>query len=319
MAVKVAVIGCGAVGSSFLYSAIHQDLASEYGIIDYNNELAKGQALDLEDSTLFFKAQSKVRAIDYCDLQDYDYVVITAGRPQKPEETRLQMVRDNVEIIRVIAEKIKDSGFSGIVLICSNPVDVLTHAFRQMSGLPTNKVIGSGTVLDSSRLLIKISTSLKVSPNSIEGAYVLGEHGDSSLVTFSQIRVGGRTINRCEEDHFEGSPFCCSDYEEKLEKEVRRKAYEIISRKRATHYGIGAALAKILSAFIYDTNEVLPLSVGLNGEYGLSNVTLALPTIVGKEGIKEIIVFPLSDKEEKKLIESAKIISSNIDSIRDLI
>ncbi|ADX97841.1 L-lactate dehydrogenase [Mycoplasma suis] len=323
MPVKIAVIGCGAVGSSFLYSAIHQNLASEYGILDYSYEVALGQALDLEDSTPYLASNSRVRALkDYSELKDYDFVVITAGRPQKPEETRLEMVKDNAKIISGIARSINDSGFSGIVIICSNPVDVLTHKFKEISNLPAERIIGSGTVLDTSRLRIEISKALNVSPNSIEGSFILGEHGDSSLVTFSQTKVAGRTINRCEDIHFESSPFCCSDYEEKLEKTVRRKAYEIIQRKRATHYGIGAALSKIISAIIFDTHEVLPVGVTpTKGEYGLSsNVTLALPTIVGGKGIIRIVdTLPLNDKEQKKLLESAKVISDNIESIRDLV
>ncbi|CCE66633.1 L-lactate dehydrogenase [Candidatus Mycoplasma haematominutum] len=320
MAVKIAVIGCGAVGSSFLYSAIHQDLAAEYGLIDYNEEFAKGQALDLEDSALYFDASPKLKVIKhYQELDNYDFIVITAGRPQKEGETRLEMIKDNAKIMKKIAEDVRDSAFQGIVVICSNPVDVLTYVFQKVSGFKHRRVIGSGTVLDSSRLKVEISRELGVSPSSLEGAFVIGEHGDSSLVTFSNIKVAGLTINRCEDNHFPNSTFCCSDYEEKLEKVVSHKAYEIINRKRATHYGIGAALAQILKAIIFDKQEVLPVSVLLNGEYGLSGVVIGAPAIVGKTGIEKVLELKLSQKEMEKLHSSAKILSSNFEIIRELI
>ncbi|XP_025779193.1 uncharacterized protein LOC112860194 [Puma concolor] len=320
MAVKIAVIGCGAVGSSFLYSAIHQNLAAEYGLIDYNEELAQGQVLDLEDSSLYFDSSPRLKVIkNYQELVSYDFVVITAGRPQKEGETRLEMIRDNAKIIKKIAEDVRDSGFQGIVLICSNPVDVLTYVFQRVSSFKFKRVLGSGTVLDSSRLKVELSKGLGVTPSSISGAFILGEHGDSSLVTFSNIKVAGLTVNRCEDNHYPNSPFCCSDYEEKLEQVVSHKAYEIIKRKRATHYGIGAALAQILKSIIFDKQEVLPVSVLLNGEYGLSQVVLGAPSIVGKYGVEKIVEMKLSQKEMDKLHRSAQILKSNIDSIRELI
>ncbi|AFO51679.1 L-lactate dehydrogenase [Candidatus Mycoplasma haematolamae str. Purdue] len=319
MAVKVAVIGCGAVGSSFLYSAIHQNLAAEFGLIDYNVEFARGQALDLEDSTPYLTAEARVKVIDYSNLKDYDYIVITAGRPQKEGETRLEMIKDNANIMKGIAENVKSSGFKGIVLICSNPVDVLTYVFQKVTGFPANKVVGSGTVLDSARLRLEVSKALEIPTASLEGAFVIGEHGDSSLVTFSMMRVGGLSLNSCEEVSYPNSPYCCSDYEEKLEKVVYRKAYEIINRKRATHYGIGAALVKILQAMIFDKNEILPVSALLNGEYGVSDVVIGAPAMINKDGIKKVLEFPLKEKELKKFRSSAEILSKNIDLIRDLI
>ncbi|AHC39849.1 lactate dehydrogenase [Mycoplasma ovis str. Michigan] len=317
---KIAVIGCGAVGSSFLYSAIHQGLASEYGLLDYVTEFARGQALDLEDAIPHFPFRPRIKVIeDYSELKNYQILVITAGRAQKEGETRLQMIRDNAVIMKGIAEKVKDSGFNGIVLICSNPVDVLTYVFKKVTGFHNKRVIGSGTVLDTNRLKVEVIKALDVAPASLEGTFVLGEHGDSSLVTFSMMKVSGLSINRCEEVHYPNSPFCCSDYEEKLEKVVYKKAYEIISRKRATHYGIGVAMTKILQAIIYNTREILPVSSVLHGEYGLSEVAISVPTIVGSCGIESIVVVPLKDKERSKLENSVKILKDNIETIRDLI
>ncbi|PYC99664.1 L-lactate dehydrogenase [Microbacterium esteraromaticum] len=318
--VKIAVIGCGAVGSSFLYSAIHQGLASEYGLLDYNTEFARGQALDLEDAIPHFDFRPRIKVItDYKELKNYQFIVITAGRAQKEGETRLQMIRDNAVIMKGIAEQVKSSGFSGIVLICSNPVDVLTYIFQKVTGFDEKKVIGSGTVLDTNRLKVEVIKGMDVAPASLEGAFVLGEHGDSSLVTFSLMKVSGLSINRCEEVSYPNSPFCCSDYEEKLEKVVYKKAYEIISRKRATHYGIGVAMTKILKTIIYNTKEILPVSSILHGEYGLSDVAISVPTVVGSNGIERIAIIPLKEKEQNKLVASAKILQENIAKVRDLI
>lgn len=300
---KVVLIGAGAVGTSFLYAAINQGLANEYGIIDVSENGRDGNVLDLEDAIASVPREFKVYATDYSELGDADYIMIAAGRPQKPGETRLQMVQDNVAIIKGIAEKIKASGFKGITFICANPVDILTYAYLKATGFPKAKVIGSGTVLDTARLRIEIAKDLGVSASSINNAYVIGEHGDSSVTTFSTITVGNSSLSEWK------SKFTPDNYEDKLEKYVAKKAYEIINKKRATFYGIGAGMAKILSAVMQDKNEIVVCGAYLEGEYGFKDVVMGVPCVLGKEGIKKVIEINISSKEKEKLEKSYKIIS----------
>ncbi|AEG72384.1 L-lactate dehydrogenase [Mycoplasma haemofelis str. Langford 1] len=299
---KVILIGAGAVGTSFLYSAINQGLANEYGIIDVSENGRDGNVLDLEDAIASVPKEFKIYAADYDQLDDADYILIAAGRPQKPEETRLQMVQDNVAIIKEIARKIKASKFSGITLICANPVDILTYAYLKATGFPKERVIGSGTVLDTARLRVEIAKDIGVSPNSIDNAYVIGEHGDSSVTTFSTITVGGKPLSEW------GCKFTNENYEEKLERYVARKAYEIINRKRATFYGIGAGMAKILSSIVHDKGDIVVCGAYLEGEYGFSNIVMGVPCVLNKNGISKIVKIDLNSKEQEKLAASYKII-----------
>lgn len=303
MAIKVALIGSGAVGTSFLYSSINQGLASEYGIIDVNAAGRDGNVLDLEDAVASVPKEFKIYATDYQNLKDFDYIVIAAGRPQKPEETRLQMVQDNVKIMEDIASKIKASGFKGITFICANPVDVLTYAYLKKTGFNKARVIGSGTILDTARLKLAISKDMKVATSSIEGAYVIGEHGDSSVTTYSTIQIANTHISKL------GSQYTAENYEANLEKYVARKAYEIINRKRATFYGIGAAMARLLAAVIQDEKSILVCGSLLEGEYGFKDVVMGVPCVLGKNGIEKVVEIELNHKEKEKLANSYKIIS----------
>lgn len=303
MSIKVALIGSGAVGTSFLYSAINQGLASEYGIIDVNEAGRDGNVLDLEDAIASVPKEFKIYATDYKHLGEFDYIVIAAGRPQKPEETRLQMVQENVKIMKDIASRIRDSGFKGITFICANPVDVLTYAYLKETGFDKTKVIGSGTVLDTARLKLAIAKDMKVATSSVEGAYVIGEHGDSSVTTYSTIEIANTHISKL------GSKYTPENYEETLEKFVARKAYEIINRKRATFYGIGAAMARLLQAVIQDEGSVLVCGSMLEGEYGLRDVVMGVPCVLGKNGIERVVEVNLNAKEKEKLMNSYKIIS----------
>ncbi|OAL10209.1 L-lactate dehydrogenase [Candidatus Mycoplasma haematobovis] len=300
---KVVLIGAGAVGTSFLYAAINQGLANEYGIIDVSENGRDGNVLDLEDAIASVPREYKIYATDYSELGDVDYIMIAAGRPQKPGETRLQMVQDNVEIIKGIAEKIKSSGFKGITFICANPVDILTYAYLKATGFPKAKVIGSGTVLDTARLKIEIAKDLNVSPSNVNNAYVIGEHGDSSVTTFSTITIGNSPLSEWK------SKFTAENYEDKLEKYVAKKAYEIINKKRATFYGIGAGMAKILSTVMQDKNEIVVCGAYLEGEYGFNDIVMGVPCILGKEGIKKVVEVNINSKEREKLEKSYKIIA----------
>ncbi|CAT05308.1 L-lactate dehydrogenase [Mesomycoplasma conjunctivae] len=300
---KIILIGSGNVGNSFLYSAMNQGLASEYGIIDINPDFAEGQALDFEDASASLLRPYRVFKADYKDIADADFVVITAGRPQKPGETRLQLVEDNIRIIREIAYKVKDSGFKGFTIIASNPVDVVTRAYRDASGFEHNRVIGSGTILDTARLKVDLAKRAKVSPDSVQ-AFVMGEHGDSSFVAYSNIKIAGECI--C---HFSALTGIHADnYEAELEYPVSRKAYEIISRKRATFYGIGAALASIVRNIIEDSKKIMIVGANLHGEFGFHDVNVGVPAVIGKNGIEKIVQISLNEKEQEKFRKSIKII-----------
>ncbi|MDW2933752.1 L-lactate dehydrogenase [Mesomycoplasma ovipneumoniae] len=303
--IKIALIGAGNVGNSFLYAAMNQGLASEYGIIDINPDFAEGNAFDFEDASASLLRPFSVRRYEYSDLKDADFILITAGRPQKPGETRLQLVADNIRIIRDIAFKVKESGFSGITVIASNPVDVITRAYRDASGFSDQKVIGSGTILDTARLQFEIAKRLKIAPNSVQ-AYVMGEHGDSSFVAYSNIKIAGECF--C---HFsELTGIDSSNYEKELEYPVSRRAYEIINRKRATFYGIGAALARIVSNIIQDTKNILIVGANLRGQYGFDGVNIGVPAVLGANGIEKIIEITLNDKEKEKFAKSVEIVDT---------
>ncbi|MXR12830.1 L-lactate dehydrogenase [Mycoplasma hyopneumoniae] len=301
--IKIALIGAGNVGNSFLYAAMNQGLASEYGIIDINPDFADGNAFDFEDASASLPFPISVSRYEYKDLKDADFIVITAGRPQKPGETRLELVADNIRIIREIALKVKESGFSGISIIVANPVDIITRAYRDASGFSDQKVIGSGTVLDTARLQFAIAKRAKVSPNSVQ-AYVMGEHGDSSFVAYSNIKIAGECF--CAYSKLTGID--SSNYEKELEYPVSRRAYEIINRKRATFYGIGAAITKIVSNIIKDTKNIMIAGANLRGEYGFHGVNIGVPVVLGANGIEKIIEISLNDKEKEKFAKSVAII-----------
>lgn len=301
--INVISIGVGMVGNSFLYSAIVQGLAGNYGIIDINEKLRDGNVLDFEDARWMNERDYNVYAATYKDVKNADFLIISAGRPQKPNETRLQMIEDNVLIIKEIATKVKASGFKGIAIIVSNPVDVLTYAFQKYSNLPYEKVIGSGTILDTARLRHIIGKKVGISPKSIQ-AYIIGEHGDSSLVAFSQIKIEGVPFKKIEKLH----DITEKNYEKILEIPVHKKAYEIIQRKGSTFYGIGNSVAGLLRAIVSDSNEVLPVATYLNGQYGVKDVYIGAPAIVNRDGVKMVLELDLNEKEKQKFKNSVKII-----------
>ncbi len=306
---KVALIGTGAVGTSFLYSAVNTGLAEEYVLIDMNEEFAKGQALDLEDAGSYSTNKfSKIYAGKYSDLRDADIVVVTAGTAQKPGQTRLEMVEVNAKIMKDIALKIKASGFKGITVVASNPVDVMAAVFQKVSGCPSHKVISSGTSLDTSRLRVELAKSLNVNASAVK-AYILGEHGDSSAPTFSAAAVGlvplmefAKSKNITEKDLY------------KIHENVWKKAYEIISRKKATHFGIGVALNKIAKSIITNENSVMSIGAKLEGQYGAKDIYVGTPCVIGKTGVTQILEVPLNKKENEQLQKSIKILKEATDT-----
>ncbi|AHI52431.1 L-lactate dehydrogenase [Spiroplasma culicicola] len=297
---KIVLVGCGAVGTSFIYSAINQGIAQHYVLIDVVADVAEGNAMDLTDAhAVLPNPFSTVKAGDYSDCKDADIVVITAGRPQKPGETRLEMIADNSKIMKTIASEIKKSGFNGITVIASNPVDVLTHVYQKVTGYPANKVISSGTTLDSSRLRKLLGEKLGVAPRSVK-AYLLGEHGDSSVAIWSRSTVMGKSILEYLE---EGK--LTSEELKQVKDDATHMAYKIIEKKRATFYGIGACLTRITKSILNDEKSSLMVGAYLTGQYGLDDVYISVPCIVGANGIEQIIDWKLSAEELAGLQESS--------------
>lgn len=291
---KVVLIGCGFVGSSFLYSALNQGLFDEYVLVDAFPNLSKGNALDFEDAISMVPIPGKVKQGTYEDCSDADIVVITAGVPQKPGETRLQLIGRNAKIMKEIAINVKDSGFDGITVVASNPVDILGKIYQKYTNFDENKVVPSGAVLDSSRLIHEISKKVNVSPSSIE-AFVIGEHGDSSVSVFSHVTIGGMPLDKYKKLN--------SAQKKAIHQTVMRKAYKIIDNKRATYYGIGACLARICRSIIRDENAILPVSVITKNT---SNMYIGWPAIVGANGWSEPLKLNLLADEKKGFQKSVK-------------
>ena len=296
---KVVLVGDGAVGSSYAFAMAQQGIAEEFAIVDIIKERTEGDAMDLEDATAF-TAPKNIYSADYDTCKDADLVVITAGAPQKPGETRLQLVDKNLKIIKSVVEPIVKSGFDGIFLVAANPVDILTYAVQKLSGFPKNKVVGSGTSLDSARLRVALGKKLHVDPRDVI-ANIMGEHGDSEFAAYSSATVGGKPLLDIAKD--EG---ISEDELLKIEDEVRNKAYEIINRKGATFYGVATALMRISKAILRDVNSVLPIGAPMNGEYGLNDLYIGTPAVVNASGVAKVIEVPLNDREKKAMADSAK-------------
>ncbi|MGF7437870.1 L-lactate dehydrogenase [Lentilactobacillus senioris] len=296
---KVALVGDGAVGSSFAFAMMQQGIAEEFVIIDVVKERTEGDALDLED-TQVFTAPKHIYSGDYNDCSDADVVVITAGAPQKPGETRLDLVNKNLKIMQSIIKPIVDSGFDGIIVVAANPVDILTYAAQKFSGFPKERVFGSGTSLDTSRLQVALGKKLNIDPRDIN-AYIMGEHGDSEFAAYSAATVGSVPLVSLAE-----KAGLSMDDLLKIEDDTRNKAYEIINRKGATFYGIGTCLMRITKAILNDENAVLPVGAPLNGEYGLEDIYIGTPAVINASGVAQVLEVPLNDDEAKKMQASAE-------------
>jgi len=305
---KVILIGDGAVGSSFAYSSSLLGVGRELGIIDINEERVEGDVLDLTDA-LSFTYPKKVYKAEYADCKDAEVVVITAGIPQKPGETRLQLVDKNLVIFKDMIGKVVASGFDGIFVVASNPVDVTTYATMKYSGFPANKVIGSGTTLDTSRFKKQIGDLLDVDYRSVH-AYIMGEHGDTEFPVWSNANIGGLSIEEWKSTH----PNISQESLDAAFDKTVNAAYEIINKKGATFYGIGTALSSIVRAILNDENTVFLTSSYLNGEFGLKDIHIGVPTVIGKSGVAHIIEVPLSDKEQEQLEHSARTLREIIDN-----
>lgn len=299
---KIILVGAGDVGSSYAFTLVTQNIGRELGIIDLNVGKSEGDALDLSDG-LAFTSPKKIYAATYADCHDADLVVLTAGAAQKPGETRLDLVNKNLAITKGIVENIMASGFNGIFLVASNPVDILTYAVLKFSGLPKNQVIGSGTSLDSARFRKSLAQIADVDARDVH-AYIIGEHGDSQFPVWSHANIGGLQVY----EWMKGQPDVTEESLIELVAGVRDAAYEIIQRKGSTHYGIAVALARITHAIFNDQNAILPLSVLLEGEYGVSDICIGTPAIINRQGLKSVVELPLNDLEKQKMSESVQTI-----------
>lgn len=301
---KVVLIGTGAVGCSYIYSMINQGVAEEIVLIDLNTEKAEGEAMDLMHGMAFAPTPTKVWAGDYSDCNDADLVVLTAGLPQKPDETRLALVYKNSNIIQRITDKVMASGFDGIFLVASNPVDILTYVVYKTSGLSADRVIGSGTTLDSARFRVMLGKYLGIDPRNVHAA-IMGEHGDSEFPVWSQASVGIESLDSVllrRNNPDDGKRL------EEIFRNTRDAAYHIIDRKGATFYGIGMSLTRITKAILNDENAILPVSVLMNGHYDQKNVYISTPSIVNRGGISEVLEISLSEHEFEQFTRSAEIL-----------
>ena len=308
---KVAVIGCGFVGSTIAYTLMQKGIFSEMVLLDANQPKAEGEAMDISHGLPFAHAM-EISAGTYEDIADAAVVIITAGANQKPGETRLDLVQKNSRIMRSIIGEIKRVKCEGILLIVSNPVDILTQVALVESGFPKERVIGSGTVLDTARLKYLISEKLDVDSRNVH-AFIAGEHGDSELAVWSCANIYGIGL----EDFARMKGF--GDFEKEKDEiyhAVRDSAYEIIERKAATYYGIGMAAARIAEAVVRDSHTVMPVSVSLNGEYGLEGLCLSIPSIVGGRGAEQILEIDFNNDEMEKLRNSAEELKKVLGQIR---
>lgn len=307
---KVAIVGCGMVGAATAYTLMQHGLFSEMVLVDVDRNRAEGEAMDINHG-MTFAAPMDIYAGSYDDVTDAAIIVVTAGAGQKPGETRLDLVKKNAGILRSIIPEIAKRDYEGILLIVANPVDILTHVAQKMSGLPRNRVFGSGTVLDTARLKFLLGRHLDVDNRNIE-AYIIGEHGDSEIPVWSSASVGGVSIHDfCEMRGFYNHEKAM----EQIADSVKNSAYEIIEKKKAIYYGIAMGVQRICSAIVRDEKSILPVSIYLNGEFGLTGATLSLPAIVGKDGIEKIVPISLSEGEQKALARSAQILKDTAATI----
>jgi len=298
---KVVIIGAGSVGTSIAYSMINQSLCQEIVIIDINKAKAEGEAFDMMHAMEFMSRKTNVYVGDYKDCSDADIVVITASVPMNKDlSSRMELLNKNKEVMKSIVKSIMASGFNGIILVVSNPVDVMTYYVYKLSGLPKERVIGSGTTLDTARLHYNIAKTIDVDPRSVD-AFIIGEHGDSEMVAWSTATIGGKDIKNVFEDNQDRIGL--NPYDNFL-KQTINAGWEIYKRKNNTSYGIAASVTGILKTILFDENRIYPVSVYLDGEYGIEDVYVSVPTIINSKGAKEIVELRLTEEERKNFLSS---------------
>jgi L-lactate dehydrogenase len=300
---SIGIIGMGSVGASVAISILQKGICQELLLNDMNEELAEGEAMDLTDGSTFYPVAT-VKKATIEEMRSCRAVVITAGKNSKGDESRLSLLKDNVKIAKDISDKLR--GFEGILIIVTNPVDVLTYFYQKFTGFPSNRVIGTGTLLDTSRLRDFIGKKLQVHPKSIH-ANVIGEHGDSEVTLWSQARIGNIMIR-----DWMGWD---KQYEEEISEKVRTSAYEIIKRKGATNHAIGLVTSALLKWIFRGERRLVNVSTVLEGQYGLHNLALSLPSLISEKGVERVMEIPLSQDEKDKLLKSAQVLSKAIESV----
>ena len=311
---KVAIVGCGLVGSTTAFSLITQGICEEVLMIDINKERAYGEMLDLQDTIEYLNKNVKVRTGDYSDCGDVDIIVITAGAPPKQGQSRLDTLELSAKICKSIVDPIMASGFDGIFLVISNPVDIITHYVQFLSGLPKNQVIGTGTAIDSARLQNIIAQIAKVDPRSVH-AYSMGEHGDSQMVPWSTVTVAGKPFYDVIADNKE----LVGDVDlDELVYKTTQEGWEILNRKGTTYYGIATACAGIIKAILDYENRIIPVSTLLEGEYGEENVYAGVPTVLNRSGASDVLEIHMTPGELARFKESTKLIREYTNKIMEI-
>ena len=312
---KIVLVGTGFVGMSMAYSMLNRGGIQELVLIDIDKDKTIGEEMDLSHGLPYAPQKMIIRAGDYDECKDAQIVVITAGVAQKPGQTRLELAEVNTKIMKSITQSIMASGFNGIIIVASNPVDLMAYVVAKVSGLPKNQVIGSGTVLDTARLRYLIGQYLKISSKNIH-AYIMGEHGDSSFVPWDHCYVGCKKITDVMKDN--GHPM---EKLNKIHEDVVNAAYEIIEKKKATYYGIGMALNRLVRAVLDDENSILTVSTYLDNKYGQNDIYIGVPAIINKNGVRELVELELNNNEQEKLNNSCNLIKDmrkkSIDKIID--
>ncbi|MGE4321364.1 MAG: L-lactate dehydrogenase [Acholeplasmataceae bacterium] len=301
---KVVIVGTGMVGMSYAYSLLNQGTVEELVLIDIDKERALGEAMDLNHGLSYAPRKMKIYAGTYSDCKDADIVVITAGVNQKDGETRIDLLNRNAAIMKAVVKEVMASGFDGIILVASNPVDILAYVAWKASGLPSSRVFGSGTSLDTARLRFEIAQRIHISVKNIH-AYIMGEHGDTEFACWSNAYIGSKPLTDVI-DTMEGIEL--SDLEE-IHQDVKNAAYEIIKRKKATYYGIGMTLVSITAAIINNENRIVPISVYNDGIYDIDNdLYIGLPAVLNADGVHHVVKIKLNEKEDEQLKHSAKVL-----------
>lgn len=301
----VIVGGGGMVGATAAYACALRSVVEEIVLIDRNADLVWGQAADINDA-MGLDRNVEVRAGDYSDIATDDIVVITAGAPQQPGQTRLELVGVNANIMRDIVKNIMAGGAKPYLIVVSNPVDVLTYVALKESGLPKARVFGTGTTLDTSRLKSYLADALNVDSKAVD-AYILGEHGDSSFSTIETAQVGEVPIREY--------PGFTDELVDNIEQKIRDRAYKVIETKKSTYFAIGFVISKIVSALRQSTHTIYPVCSLAEGEYGLDNVVLGLPSAISSDGVKILAGYPLTEREQTALRHSAEVVSEIIRSL----
>src|SRR5690554_4083204 len=307
---KVTIIGAGLVGATTAFALMNAGTTSEIALIDLNEKRLSGEIMDLNHGIAFVPS-TKIRAGTYDDCSDSNIVIITAGAAQRPGETRIELLKRNIEVFKSIVPKIVEKNRDCVILVVTNPVDILTYATWKFSGLPANQVIGSGTVLDSARFKYLLSEHCHVSPQNVH-AYIIGEHGDTEVPAWSITNIAGMTVEKfC----FKCGKACAEDEKNKIFEEVKNSAYRIIEGKGATYYAVALAVRRIVEAILRNENSILPVSSLMKGYYGVEDVCLSLPSIVNDKGIERVLELPLSDKEIELFRHSANTLKESLREI----